>query len=596
MRTMRSWLTRTKKKKSAQTEHFRKVVNEANRRRCKILVKKKGKAITYTIKTGKQTGAHEPDTYFRAAWRSQPSAESAALSLGVARRSVVRMRQVMAQFILQYQLCLLDGLIGLATLHPPLFCITREAWDETGHVCGFRTEHDDPSTDSKARWEVMVVRVSICLGWDPRSGRQPVFYECVIPPVVIPTTSAASMHDSLRNHPSFMAFNRRLHTLRSQCAMQGYVMETDATYSNEKLIAFFMNIAPSTVDHLLAWKTCHSHTNMHVETMIMSAIDAKMVGSLYSMCSFLSSSSHWPRLLRSLAGWAKNAAAIVAYHEPPAASRNLAASIVSYFTWNDIPISETSGARQQRWKHAPPTGKASAAARKHLEWVDDLRKFLQCTYNNLSPSASVHCCAGNSCCPNGVASLVPRLEQGMRAFVCRRQPAPPVSGKWTKLAPALNAIGIGVLLRCWPTVWDAAFASLPCAQNSGEGVDDAEANRGAIDWKKVTGRRFRTTVNLINNKDKSIGLIILMICLEPVRCLTEYFIDCSSDLRSPAKAPAIFTLQHEPESCLTRAMQYVSFLYFEEYTGASRCNLLAGWLGFENKKALFAGAPINFLN
>ena len=426
---MKIALTKAKKKNLKQASDFSELVSKINRRRgCKVFArKKKGKALTFTL-ARPQRMVCTPQEYFQAGFCTPPNPTHAALQLGISTRSVVRMRMVLAAYILKSQLRLLDSLIGIATLCPPLFCISREAWDETGHVCTFRTEHDNPDTEGRARWEVMVLRISICIGWEPRIGRQPMFYECVIPPMVLPTTSASSMHDTLRSHPSFMEFNERLHKLRSLCTMRGYVQETDAAYSNEKLVAFFMGMAPSAADHFLAWKACHNHKNMHVEGMTMGAIGTKLVGSLYSMCSFLSSSSHWPRMMRSLGQWSRMKAQDVSYHVPTAQSRQLAASIVEYYMWNDIPFEQGGAPRKQRWVHKvgrDPLAQTQAGADKHAEWVAGLRIFLQTTYNNLGPGESVHCCSGGACCPSGSSSLSARLEAGMRQYILRRQPSPP---------------------------------------------------------------------------------------------------------------------------------------------------------------------------
>ena len=100
----------------------------------------------------------------------------------------------------------------------------------------------------------------------------------------------------MRGHPAFMAFQTKLHLLRSRCTLKGYALETDAAYSNEKLVAYFYGKAPDAADHLVAWKTCHSHKNMHVEGMIVGSVDAALLGQLYAMCSFVSSGTHLPSM------------------------------------------------------------------------------------------------------------------------------------------------------------------------------------------------------------------------------------------------------------------------------------------------------------
>ena len=60
-----------------------------------------------------------PEMYLNAAFRSPPNASHAALQLGCHRTTVVRMRLLMAEYILEYQQFVLGSLIMLATMHPP---------------------------------------------------------------------------------------------------------------------------------------------------------------------------------------------------------------------------------------------------------------------------------------------------------------------------------------------------------------------------------------------------------------------------------------------------------------------------------------------
>ena len=57
-----------------------------------------------------------------------------------------------------------------------------------------------------------------------------------------------------------MVFNASLHMLRSRCKLKAYLLETDAAYSNEKLIAYYIGNAQPGNDHMVLWKCYHSHT------------------------------------------------------------------------------------------------------------------------------------------------------------------------------------------------------------------------------------------------------------------------------------------------------------------------------------------------
>eukprot|EP00959_Pyramimonas_sp_CCMP1952_P252951 5284219-Pyramimonas_sp.AAC.1 len=72
------------------------------------------------------------------------------------------------------------------------------------------------------------------------------------------------------------------------------LLETDAAYSNEKLIAVFMNHMPKGTLHYLLWKACHNHKNNHVEVFVASLVGSLLMGMIYAFCAFLQSSGrHW---------------------------------------------------------------------------------------------------------------------------------------------------------------------------------------------------------------------------------------------------------------------------------------------------------------
>lgn len=607
IKSLRSHLAKYRKSKvknnQAMVEFAKQVKPRSTRVRIKIVKKRQGKqevvlrASATKVRGEKQCGA---DLYVEAAFKSPPNTEHAGLQLGVHRRTVTRMRCVVAEFLLDLQLKMLASLVALATASPPLFCISREAWDETGQVCIFRIDSSSSASQARSRWEVMVYRCSICIGWGDGSGKSPLVYEFVLPPVIIPSTSAANMYYSLRNHPSFMRFQGALHMLRQKCKLQGFLMETDAAYGNEKLINFFQQRVYQGPQYMFAWKSCHSHRNMHVETMVLGAVGMDLLGDLYCTCAFLKSGGHFQRLRGALDSWAQEVVdSYVMPGAPPPLARRLGATIAAYFRDNGKAFGKSSSARGHRWEHkiADPIVRDRRAEERHQRHASGLAEFLQNTYNGLGPGAIVHHCCGPACCPQGAASLKGRLVEGMRSFVLNRIPSPPVASKWTKLVPALNAILIGVLLRCWAPVWKLAFSALTMAtgpQAEADGEEDPEDGGQEVNYQALAGRRYKKAMTMLQDKEKSIALIILAICLEPVRLLTEFFIRCSSDVRDNEAHPPLMTLLLPDASPLTRVMQYLAYLYFEHGQQESRVFLLSLWLGYPDM-CKFATGALNVL-
>ena len=577
------------------------------RRKHKVVVQKlprrSGGFATHTLALAprQHSSKVEATAYTMAAFMTPPNIRAAAAQLDIDDRTLRRMRSVASSYVMSSQLLVLGQLIAMAEVYPPLFIVTREAWDETTQECQFRTSPDQTKTEARGRWEVMVCRVTVCLGWSADSGRRPMVMHFVIPPVVIPTTSAANMYWSLRRHPSFMSFNASLHMLRSRCQLKAYILETDAAYSNEKLIAFFIGNVPAGNDHFILWKCCHSHKNNHIETMMLATVDTRILSSMYSMIKFLASGAHWPRLLRSLTSWAAAQSEHVPRTPPSEASRKLGQSIIAYaeHTRQQIWAHTDSGRKHVRWQHGWGRGGVAKRRQRMARTVamkqEGFRTFMMDTYNCLDRSESVHHCTGASCCPRGALSLQSRLAAGMKAHVLPRLPAAPIASKWTTLAPVLDALGMPVLLRAWPSIFRNAFAALKTDTEGGKGLLEGDEAAGEIDWVKLTGRRKEKSVKFINDEDSCIGLILLMICLEPTRWLTEFFTMCASDEIKVGRPPRILNILLPTRSRLTRVMQYLSKLYFDDFIEGSRGWLLTAWLEFPSEAEHQARHPVSWM-
>eukprot|EP00959_Pyramimonas_sp_CCMP1952_P137040 2867685-Pyramimonas_sp.AAC.1 len=165
-------------------------------------------------------------------------------------------------------------------------------------------------------------------------------------------------------------------------------------------------------------------------------------------------------------------------------------------------VTQRATQRRQRFKHGvgtPSLKKAARQAEKHSDTIKVLTKFVQEGFNNLDSSKKVHACPGPLCCPRGAETLEEKLLAGSRS-VLHRVPSPPAASKWTKLAPALQVILIGVVMRFWEPLWDMAYGALSCSRStatSNEGdIDDAQ---GELDFHALNGKRFKRTAAFVKD-------------------------------------------------------------------------------------------------
>ena len=270
----------------------------------------------------------------------------------------------------------------------------------------------------------MVYRCEVVVGWPKESGRQPMVYNFLLPPIVVPSTSAAAMYQALRGHPSYLKFQRALYILRAHAHIRGFLLESDAAYGNEKLVAHIMRQMPCGA-HLCAWKTCHSHRNMHVETSVVSAVDARLLGQLYSLCAFVKTASHFYRLRQAVATWTRKTLAAgrgVVLGIPSVVSSRLATCIIDYFSDAQINRLRTSQRRDAKFEHVIGNAKRARTSDADM-YKQKLCDFLKGTYNCLDNTGVFHCCRGAECCPNGLASLQERMTEGFASLVINRTSA-----------------------------------------------------------------------------------------------------------------------------------------------------------------------------
>ena len=192
-----------------------------------------------------------------------------------------------------------------------------------------------------------------------------------------------------------------------------------------------------------------------------------------------------------------------------------------------------------------------------------------------------------------------RLVGGVRSLLLPRIPSPPAASKWTKIWPALSIVVFGMWLRCWGPLWKHAFGAMKCAASKDKGKDaggdtvalvTSDDLGGDFDFAALTGTRYQKSIALIESDYARVGMTILAICLEAVRRITEFFIGCSSDTRALDKPPPLLNLILPSTSILTKALQHMSHLYFDDFSDDSRCWLLTAWLGFESRQQHFDGA------
>jgi hypothetical protein len=172
--------------------------------------------------------AFKPEDMLRSAFGSHPRIGMACLQLGISRRTVTRHRCVVAAFVLHMQLLLLGVLLLMAAAERPLYVICREAFDETTHRFCFKMSHDLAESMQSSSWHVLVFRLCITIGW---SGRAPIQFEVILPPIVVLSTAAASLYSALTTHPQYLRIFNAVTMLRQASHRSIRLLFVDITFS-----------------------------------------------------------------------------------------------------------------------------------------------------------------------------------------------------------------------------------------------------------------------------------------------------------------------------------------------------------------------------
>lgn len=96
-------------------------------------------------------------------------------------------------------------------------------------------------------------------------------------------------------------------------------------------------------------------------------------------------------------------------------------------------------------------------------------------------------------------------------------------------------------------------------------------NRKEVDFSKVQGKRYHDALRMLADLCLRSALIILVLVLEPLRCVTAWLMRRAQEVEDPCRVPAILNLFDPARSVVTSSRQYLATLL---HGGSSRLLLL----------------------
>ena len=511
------------------------------------------------------------------AYQSSAKCSALASQFKVSKRHVLRVATMVAAEYLRLQLLLLGALVARARSSRPVFFGSRLAWDETGERVTLQVPGATQEQQNSV-WHVLVSRLKLVVAWSRPDGvLQPFTIALVLPTLVVPSTSAASIFSQLFHHPLNAAIFTAVRELSELSTFATKLYETDAAYANQRLTAHLFTTAEAN-DLMCHW-LCSLHQLQLVESAVTACVGRKcnLIAKLYSLTLLLRSGGSFMNMVSRLRGMIQDSC-VVRHGPAELEAKEYSHEVARYLLTHYKRFSECQGSFRSRMpepgpgsesederefdfeaqEHPFPMGKGLA---NFFGWV---KEFLA-VYNGAwwSSGVLVHHCRG--CCRSQEHTLE-RMEAAAKHVAFREMPATPALNKWTKLGPCCDVVLFGML---WHQGFLNAFgrlalgdlrahaaAAAAAGADAGEPVDTQYLND--LSFSAVQGRRYNMSASMLRDAASVVALTVLSLVLEPLRFVSSWLMRRARENEDPRALPPILDMWFSPRSPICIASQYLA--------------------------------------
>lgn len=496
-----------------------------------------------------------------------------AAQFNVSARSVRDIVMFTASWFLQMQLLVLGAVLNRARACKPDFTMSRLSWDETGERITLSVAGAS-SQQQTSVWHILIARLRFVVAW----GRQVYDFSVTLPPLVCPSTSAASVYYQLFQHPFNAAVFHAMRWINSYSRCVISLSETDSAYSNLRMSAQMYWLSPAS-DFTCHW-LCSLHQASLIEAALTASLGMFMISRLYSLSLLLRSGGLFVRMLGRIREALRRGAVYrttrrcgSAPSQAVAFGKEVAAYVVAHY--KRFARSMQSG-RQHHWlgEVAPDSdydsghdgafdAQHAASGKRHR--LDEFRRKVEAmlaVFNGpwWEDGVYIHYCDGPSCCPNGEESMLRRMEEALVSVVFREVPCTPAASKWTKLGPCCDSIVLGLWLH---RVFVHILGALQLKQDQETPeVRDQQADEQYIhdiDYGALQGKRYKIALSFMRDRRSNETLIVLCLALEALRYLSSWLMRRARDAET-SDGSAVLDMWFLEMSPLVFTAQYLATL------------------------------------
>ncbi|CAE7247452.1 unnamed protein product, partial [Symbiodinium sp. CCMP2456] len=419
--------------------------------------------------------------------------------------TVPRLQKTVAGVFMASQSRMLARLCAYCQANPPTCCHHHVKWDET--TVSTSLNPGGESATVKSAWSVLVVRARMLISW---SSGATVYLRLVMPTIPLMSSAADQVFYGLEYHPSFFTINRMVKLLQKSSELAATLHEVDGAYSNIRLHHHYLaqpafDPSGTPKGSFLASARCQSHATHLISVSMLSLIGSNLLNRYYGLTVFMRNLGYLLRLQIALQQWLQGP------RDPLVPPDPLMSETVDFL---------------RTWHHGRDADAADGGAGES-RGVSQFEKRLEgfmFTWNGSFSGYPVHHCDGDRCKCTGKEDAARKMASSFIGLLLTTLPAVPAPNKWTKLFPASDFVGLGILINNYlPIIFDLAFKPVMFSSDLNHDEADPRLVEGLF-FHAVQGKRYESSKEFLQCTDAQWSCRCWLLVSEHLRRLVFFWL------------------------------------------------------------------------
>ena len=415
----------------------------------------------------------------------------------------------------------------------------------------------------------MVARLRMFIAWETTAAGIQVFaYTIILPPLVVPGTSAGQLWHALFHSPLTGPMLHAVSLLRQKAKIVILHHETDGAYANDKLAAHLHSLFGAG-KNMFEHEHCALHANQLIEVALL-AVFPKLLSRMYSLTKLFKTSGYFMKLVQSLEPYILQTLQ-VRQGAPPDEMRVFLQEMIDYIRCHRNRFVRLQNRIKHHWLRLDgaesgsdgddfSSGSTQSGARARATFEKAAERF-SAAWNGPLWESGV--CVYYQ--PHGDTKsrveIAREMASSAKAFLFNTVPSSPAANKWTKLGPSADFMTFAL---CPHRLLAGAFSKLkePKEETTLQGdLNDLDPDLCKdVAFSAVAGSRYKASKEFLGAEETPTLLMRLCLVLEPLRHLTGWWMKCASDVEDPCRPPRLMDMVNPAWSPVRHALQYLSTL------------------------------------